>query len=119
MSPSSAPSLQSLCIFSLANTEAGQAVINIMGIGVDTIDMVMASQPSRWVLSFISIVWGKKQQIFDNIWDVALTGLYLIGDQHSDYPWESVLYVQEEQALFVTDPYLVFTTRSPFRVVIE
>ncbi|EMP34696.1 hypothetical protein UY3_08273 [Chelonia mydas] len=40
----SAPSLQSLCIFSLANTEAGQAVINIMGIGVDTIDMVMASQ---------------------------------------------------------------------------
>lgn len=119
MSPSSAPSLQSLCIFSLANTEAGQAVINIMGIGVDTIDMVMASQPSRWVLSFISIVWGKKQQIFDNIWDVALTGLYLIGDQHSDYPWESVLYVQEEQALFVTDPCLVFTTRSPFRVVIE
>uniref|UniRef100_A0A7M4E623 Nucleoporin NUP188 n=1 Tax=Crocodylus porosus TaxID=8502 RepID=A0A7M4E623_CROPO len=42
----SAPSLQSLCIFSLANTEAGQAVINIMGIGVDTIDMVMASQSS-------------------------------------------------------------------------
>ncbi|XP_026545738.1 nucleoporin NUP188 homolog isoform X1 [Notechis scutatus] len=41
---SSAPSLQSLCIFSLANTEAGQAVISIMGIGVDTIDMVMASQ---------------------------------------------------------------------------
>uniref|UniRef100_A0A8C3JVI7 Nucleoporin NUP188 n=1 Tax=Calidris pygmaea TaxID=425635 RepID=A0A8C3JVI7_9CHAR len=41
-----APSLQSLCIFSLANTEAGQAVINIMGIGVDTIDMVMASQSS-------------------------------------------------------------------------
>lgn len=44
---SNAPSLQSLCIFSLANTEAGQAVINIMGIGVDTIDMVMASQSSR------------------------------------------------------------------------
>ncbi|XP_061460511.1 nucleoporin NUP188 isoform X2 [Rhineura floridana] len=43
---SNAPSLQSLCIFSLANTEAGQAVINIMGIGVDTIDMVMASQSS-------------------------------------------------------------------------
>ncbi|XP_064027293.1 nucleoporin NUP188 isoform X4 [Pogoniulus pusillus] len=42
---SSAPSLQSLCVFSLANTEAGQAVINIMGIGVDTIDLVMASQP--------------------------------------------------------------------------
>uniref|UniRef100_A0A8C3T6X1 Nucleoporin NUP188 n=1 Tax=Chelydra serpentina TaxID=8475 RepID=A0A8C3T6X1_CHESE len=41
---SNAPSLQSLCIFSLANTEAGQAVVNIMGIGVDTIDMVMASQ---------------------------------------------------------------------------
>uniref|UniRef100_A0A8B9J3J5 Nucleoporin NUP188 n=1 Tax=Amazona collaria TaxID=241587 RepID=A0A8B9J3J5_9PSIT len=41
---SNAPSLQSLCIFSLANTEAGQAVINIMGIGVDTIDMVMTSQ---------------------------------------------------------------------------
>ncbi|XP_074067087.1 nucleoporin NUP188 isoform X3 [Macrotis lagotis] len=39
------PSLQSLCICSLANTEAGQAVINIMGIGVDTIDMVMAAQP--------------------------------------------------------------------------
>nr|XP_028571386.1 nucleoporin NUP188 homolog isoform X2 [Podarcis muralis] len=43
---SGAPSLQSLCIFSLANTEAGQAVINIMGIGVDTIDMVMATQSS-------------------------------------------------------------------------
>ncbi|XP_029468450.1 nucleoporin NUP188 homolog isoform X2 [Rhinatrema bivittatum] len=42
---SSAPSLQSLCVFSLANTEAGQAIINIMGIGVDTIDMVMAAQP--------------------------------------------------------------------------
>ncbi|KAM4663713.1 nucleoporin NUP188 isoform 2-T2 [Discoglossus pictus] len=40
----STPSLQSLCIFSLTNTEAGQAVINIMGIGVDTINMVMASQ---------------------------------------------------------------------------
>uniref|UniRef100_A0A670KE07 Nucleoporin NUP188 n=1 Tax=Podarcis muralis TaxID=64176 RepID=A0A670KE07_PODMU len=44
---SGAPSLQSLCIFSLANTEAGQAVINIMGIGVDTIDMVMATQNPR------------------------------------------------------------------------
>ncbi|XP_066466804.1 nucleoporin NUP188 isoform X1 [Tiliqua scincoides] len=43
---SNSPSLQSLCIFSLANTEAGQAVINIMGIGVDTIDMVMATQSS-------------------------------------------------------------------------
>ncbi|XP_020821424.1 nucleoporin NUP188 isoform X2 [Phascolarctos cinereus] len=42
---SHSPSLQSLCICSLANTEAGQAVINIMGIGVDTIDMVMAAQP--------------------------------------------------------------------------
>ncbi|XP_044309035.1 nucleoporin NUP188 isoform X1 [Varanus komodoensis] len=41
---SSTPSLQSLCIFSLANTEAGQAVINIMGIGVDTIDVVVAMQ---------------------------------------------------------------------------
>ncbi|KAJ6654583.1 hypothetical protein lerEdw1_006736 [Lerista edwardsae] len=41
---SHSPSLQSLCIFSLANTEAGQAVINIMGIGVDTIDTVMATQ---------------------------------------------------------------------------
>uniref|UniRef100_A0A2K5RJQ8 Nucleoporin NUP188 n=1 Tax=Cebus imitator TaxID=2715852 RepID=A0A2K5RJQ8_CEBIM len=39
------PSLQSLCICSLAYTEAGQTVINIMGIGVDTIDMVMAAQP--------------------------------------------------------------------------
>uniref|UniRef100_A0A4W3IUI1 Nucleoporin NUP188 n=1 Tax=Callorhinchus milii TaxID=7868 RepID=A0A4W3IUI1_CALMI len=39
----SSPSLQSLCIHSLANTEAGQAVINIMAIGVDTIDMVMAA----------------------------------------------------------------------------
>uniref|UniRef100_A0A8C3A4U5 Nucleoporin NUP188 n=1 Tax=Cyclopterus lumpus TaxID=8103 RepID=A0A8C3A4U5_CYCLU len=36
------PSLQSLCIYSLANTEAGQAVVNIMGVGVDTIDMVLA-----------------------------------------------------------------------------
>lgn len=43
---SNSPSLQALCIFSLANTEAGQAVINIMGIGVDTIDMVMATQSS-------------------------------------------------------------------------
>ncbi|XP_075180884.1 nucleoporin NUP188 [Anomaloglossus baeobatrachus] len=41
---SSPPNLQSLCIFSLTNTEAGQAVINIMGIGVDTINVVMASQ---------------------------------------------------------------------------
>lgn len=47
VSGSNAPSLQSLCVFSLANTEAGQAVINIMSIGVDTIDMVMASQSSR------------------------------------------------------------------------
>uniref|UniRef100_Q5SRE5-2 Isoform 2 of Nucleoporin NUP188 n=1 Tax=Homo sapiens TaxID=9606 RepID=Q5SRE5-2 len=39
------PSLQFLCICSLAYTEAGQTVINIMGIGVDTIDMVMAAQP--------------------------------------------------------------------------
>uniref|UniRef100_A0A8C0LH96 Nucleoporin NUP188 n=1 Tax=Canis lupus dingo TaxID=286419 RepID=A0A8C0LH96_CANLU len=39
------PSLQSLCICSLAYTEAGQTVINIMGVGVDTIDMVMAAQP--------------------------------------------------------------------------
>ncbi|KAK1334070.1 hypothetical protein QTO34_005070 [Cnephaeus nilssonii] len=30
---------------SLAYTEAGQTVVNIMGIGVDTIDMVMAAQP--------------------------------------------------------------------------
>ncbi|XP_056289355.1 nucleoporin NUP188 isoform X2 [Pseudoliparis swirei] len=42
----STPSLQSLCIYSLANTEAGQAVVNIMGVGVDTIDMVLAAQPS-------------------------------------------------------------------------
>uniref|UniRef100_A0A8C1ZIT3 Nucleoporin NUP188 n=1 Tax=Cyprinus carpio TaxID=7962 RepID=A0A8C1ZIT3_CYPCA len=40
------PSLQSLCIYSLANTEAGQAVVNIMGVGVDTINMVLAAQPS-------------------------------------------------------------------------
>uniref|UniRef100_A0AAY4ADI6 Nucleoporin NUP188 n=1 Tax=Denticeps clupeoides TaxID=299321 RepID=A0AAY4ADI6_9TELE len=42
----SAPSLQALCIYSLTNTEAGQAVINIMTVGVDTIDMVLAAQPS-------------------------------------------------------------------------
>ncbi|XP_070845929.1 nucleoporin NUP188 isoform X3 [Chaetodon trifascialis] len=42
----STPTLQSLCIYSLANTEAGQAVVNIMGVGVDTIDMVLAAQPS-------------------------------------------------------------------------
>ncbi|XP_058528944.1 nucleoporin NUP188 [Ochotona princeps] len=42
---SHAPSLQSLCICSLAYTEAGQTVVNIMGIGVDTIDVVMAAQP--------------------------------------------------------------------------
>uniref|UniRef100_A0A8C4IDR4 Nucleoporin NUP188 n=1 Tax=Dicentrarchus labrax TaxID=13489 RepID=A0A8C4IDR4_DICLA len=40
------PTLQSLCIYSLANTEAGQAVVNIMGVGVDTIDVVLAAQPS-------------------------------------------------------------------------
>ncbi|KAJ8339141.1 hypothetical protein SKAU_G00359270 [Synaphobranchus kaupii] len=45
-SEGSTPSLQSLCIYSLANTDAGQAVVNIMGIGVDTIDMVLAAQPS-------------------------------------------------------------------------
>uniref|UniRef100_A0A3P8W9J0 Nucleoporin NUP188 n=1 Tax=Cynoglossus semilaevis TaxID=244447 RepID=A0A3P8W9J0_CYNSE len=46
----SSPTLQSLCIYSLANTEAGQAVVNIMGVGVDTIDMVLAAQPSRYTL---------------------------------------------------------------------
>ncbi|XP_036384305.1 nucleoporin NUP188 homolog [Megalops cyprinoides] len=45
-SQGSTPSLQSLCIYSLANTDAGQAIVNIMGIGVDTIDMVLAAQPS-------------------------------------------------------------------------
>ncbi|XP_077334682.1 nucleoporin NUP188 isoform X2 [Lithobates pipiens] len=40
----SSPSLQTLCIYTLTNTEAGQAIINIMGIGVDTINLVMASQ---------------------------------------------------------------------------
>ncbi|XP_068191386.1 nucleoporin NUP188 [Antennarius striatus] len=44
--PGSAPTLQSLCIYSLANTEAGQAVVDIMGVGVDTIDVVLAAQPS-------------------------------------------------------------------------
>ncbi|XP_057675073.1 nucleoporin NUP188 [Corythoichthys intestinalis] len=43
---SSIPTLQSLCIYSLANSEAGQAVVNIMGVGVDKIDMVLAAQPS-------------------------------------------------------------------------
>ncbi|XP_041706361.1 nucleoporin NUP188-like [Coregonus clupeaformis] len=43
---SSTPTLQSLCIYSLANTEAGQAVVNIIGVGVDTIDVVLAAQPS-------------------------------------------------------------------------
>ncbi|XP_076014771.1 nucleoporin NUP188 [Genypterus blacodes] len=42
----STPTLQSLCIYSLANTEAGQAVVNIMGVGVDTIDIVLAAHPS-------------------------------------------------------------------------
>lgn len=46
-SSSHTPSLQSLCICSLAYTEAGQTVINIMGIGVDTIDMVMGVQHRR------------------------------------------------------------------------
>ncbi|KAG7268203.1 hypothetical protein CRUP_022892 [Coryphaenoides rupestris] len=39
----STPTLQSLCIYSLANTEAGQAVVNIMGVGVDTIDLLAFS----------------------------------------------------------------------------
>ncbi|XP_062929559.1 nucleoporin NUP188 [Mobula hypostoma] len=39
-------SLQTLCIHCLANTEAGQAIVNIMAIGVDTIDTVMAAQPN-------------------------------------------------------------------------
>uniref|UniRef100_A0A667XYY0 Nucleoporin NUP188 n=1 Tax=Myripristis murdjan TaxID=586833 RepID=A0A667XYY0_9TELE len=43
----STPTLQSLCIYSLANTEAGQAVVNIMGVGVDTIDMVLAAGGSE------------------------------------------------------------------------
>uniref|UniRef100_A0A3Q1IBP7 Nucleoporin NUP188 n=1 Tax=Anabas testudineus TaxID=64144 RepID=A0A3Q1IBP7_ANATE len=42
----STPTLQSLCIYSLANTEAGQAVVNIMAVGVNTIDVVLAAQPS-------------------------------------------------------------------------
>ncbi|XP_051906933.1 nucleoporin NUP188 [Hippocampus zosterae] len=42
----SMPTLQSLCIYSLANTEAGQAVVHIMAVGVDKIDMVLAAQPS-------------------------------------------------------------------------
>ncbi|XP_061555304.1 nucleoporin NUP188 [Phycodurus eques] len=42
----SMPTLQSLCIYSLTNTEAGQAVVNIMGVGVDKIDVVLAAQPS-------------------------------------------------------------------------
>uniref|UniRef100_A0A8D3DQQ1 Nucleoporin NUP188 n=1 Tax=Scophthalmus maximus TaxID=52904 RepID=A0A8D3DQQ1_SCOMX len=46
LSRCSTPTLQSLCIYSLANTEAGQAVVNIMGVGVDTIDVVLAAQPS-------------------------------------------------------------------------
>uniref|UniRef100_A0A3B3ZM43 Nucleoporin NUP188 n=1 Tax=Periophthalmus magnuspinnatus TaxID=409849 RepID=A0A3B3ZM43_9GOBI len=45
-SPGSTPTLQTLCIYSLANTEAGQAIVNIMGVGVDTIDVVLAAQPS-------------------------------------------------------------------------
>ncbi|XP_062868175.1 nucleoporin NUP188 [Trichomycterus rosablanca] len=45
-SQGSSPSLQSLCIYSLANTEAGQAMVNIMGVGVDTINTVLAAQPS-------------------------------------------------------------------------
>ncbi|XP_034048001.1 nucleoporin NUP188 homolog isoform X2 [Thalassophryne amazonica] len=40
----STPTLQSMCIYSLANTEAGQAVVTIMGVGVDTIDAVLAAQ---------------------------------------------------------------------------
>lgn len=51
----SAPSLQSLCIYSLANTEAGQAVVNIMGVGVDTINMVLAAQPSRYPIEIL--IW--------------------------------------------------------------
>ncbi|XP_054614138.1 nucleoporin NUP188 isoform X3 [Dunckerocampus dactyliophorus] len=45
----STPTLQSLCIYSLANTEAGQAVVNIMGVGVDKIDVVLAAQPSSCI----------------------------------------------------------------------
>ncbi|XP_025060754.1 nucleoporin NUP188 homolog isoform X9 [Alligator sinensis] len=63
---SSAPSLQSLCIFSLANTEAGQAVINIMGIGVDTIDMVMASQSSSCTHSLENF---KGTTVIANLWN--------------------------------------------------
>lgn len=51
----STPSLQSLCIYSLANTEAGQAVVNIMGVGVDTINMVLAAQPSRYTIELL--IW--------------------------------------------------------------
>ncbi|XP_072287840.1 nucleoporin NUP188 isoform X3 [Pyxicephalus adspersus] len=41
---SNSANLQTLCIYTLTNTEAGQAIINIMGIGVDMINLVMASQ---------------------------------------------------------------------------
>uniref|UniRef100_H2LHJ5 Nucleoporin NUP188 n=1 Tax=Oryzias latipes TaxID=8090 RepID=H2LHJ5_ORYLA len=44
----STPTLQSLCIYCLTNTEAGQAVVNIMGVGVDTIEVVLAAQPSSY-----------------------------------------------------------------------
>lgn len=52
----STPTLQSICIYSLANAEAGQAVVNIMAVGVDTIDLVLAAQPSRWTISCVHVI---------------------------------------------------------------
>lgn len=63
--PCSTPSLQSLCIYSLANTEAGQAVVNIMGVGVDTINTVLAAQPSRCVYVSVCGGWGWGAKIRD------------------------------------------------------
>lgn len=62
----SAPSLQSLCIYSLANTEAGQAVVNIMGVGVDTINMVLAAQPSRYAIELL--IWIQSHPLYMSQW---------------------------------------------------
>lgn len=62
----SAPSLQSLCIYSLANTEAGQAVVNIMGVGVDTINMVLAAQPSRYTIELLT--WIQSHPLYVSQW---------------------------------------------------
>ena len=41
--------VREVCVHSLLYTESGRALLNIIGTGVDTVEMALASQ-GRWVL---------------------------------------------------------------------